>query len=166
MFRQQIEKLWAKYYEERPGIVNPTIPSPVLDSVELVLDGDNLVEQKRLPGENDVGMVAWRLSLYTPEFPAGRDIILIGNDLTHLLGSFSPKEDLVFCKASERARLLNIPRVYFSANSGARIGLAEEVKAVFRIAWEDENEPEKGFKYIYLSPDDYARYALYSTFLL
>jgi hypothetical protein len=32
-----------------------TIPSKVLDSVELVLEGDNhLVEQKRLPGENNV----------------------------------------------------------------------------------------------------------------
>lgn len=105
-----------------------TIPNPVLDSVELVLDGENLVEQKRLPGENDVGMVAWRLSLFTPEYPSGRDVILIANDLTHLIGSFGPKEDLVFYRASERARQLGIPRVYFSANSGARIGLAEEVR--------------------------------------
>jgi hypothetical protein len=31
------------------------IPSKVLDSVELVLEGeDHLVEQKRLPGENSV----------------------------------------------------------------------------------------------------------------
>lgn len=159
MFRQQIEKMWLKYYEERPHIQNPTIPNPVLDSVELVLEGDNLVEQMRLPGENDVGMVAWRLSLFTPECPDGRDIILIANDITYLIGSFGPKEDLLFCRASERARQLAVPRIYFSANAGARIGLAEEVKAVFRIAWEDENEPEKGFKYIYLSPDDYAKMA-------
>jgi hypothetical protein len=32
-----------------------TIPSKVMDSVELVLEGDDhLVEQKRLPGENNV----------------------------------------------------------------------------------------------------------------
>ncbi|XP_043279502.1 acetyl-CoA carboxylase isoform X2 [Venturia canescens] len=159
MFRQQIEKMWSKYYEERPHIQNPTMPNPVLDSVELVLEGDNLVEQMRLPGENDVGMVAWRLSLFTPEYPDGRDVILIANDITYFIGSFGPKEDLVFCKASERARQLGVPRIYFSANSGARIGLAEEVKSVFRIAWEVENEPEKGFKYLYLSPDDYARLA-------
>ncbi|XP_012247167.1 acetyl-CoA carboxylase isoform X3 [Bombus impatiens] len=159
MFRQQTEKMWIKHIEERPQC-NITIPNPVMDCVELVLEGDNLVEQKRLPGENNVGMVAWRLRLYTPEYPvSGRDIILIANDLTHLIGSFGPKEDLVFCRASERARQLGIPRIYFSANSGARIGLAEEVKALFRIAWEDEDEPEKGFRYIYLTPDDYARLA-------
>ncbi|XP_074110362.1 acetyl-CoA carboxylase isoform X2 [Cotesia typhae] len=157
MLRQELEKAWAKYIEERPNVENLSIPNPVIDCVELVLDGENLVEQKRLPGENDAGMVAWKLTLFTPEFPSGREIILIANDLTHLIGSFGLKEDLVFYRASERARQLGIPRVYFSANSGARIGLAEEVKALFKIAWEDDAVPEKGFKYIYLTPDDYAR---------
>ncbi|XP_016913942.1 acetyl-CoA carboxylase isoform X3 [Apis cerana] len=163
MFRQQTEKLWHKYIEEREQS-DITIPNTVMDCVELVLEGENLVEQKRLPGENNIGMVAWRLRLYTPEYPiTGRDIILIANDLTHLIGSFGPKEDLVFFKASERARQLGIPRIYFSANSGARIGLAEEVKGLFRIAWEDDDEPEKGFKYIYLTPDDYARLAPFNS---
>lgn len=156
MFRQQVEKAWKDFIDERPNELI-TIPNPLIEIVELVLDGDNLVELKRLPGENDVGMVAWRLTLYTPECSTGRDIILIANDLTHLIGSFGIPEDILFCKASERARQLGIPRIYFSANSGARIALAEEVKALFRIAWEDESEPEKGFKYIYLTPDDYAR---------
>ncbi|XP_014484263.1 PREDICTED: acetyl-CoA carboxylase isoform X1 [Dinoponera quadriceps] len=160
MFRQQVERTWQRYIEERQQPSNfGSIPNPVMDVVELVLDGEQLVEQKRLPGENDVGMVAWRLTLYTPEYPFGRDVILIANDLTYLIGSFGTREDLVFCRASERARRLGCPRIYFSANSGARIGLAEEVKALFRIAWEDESEPEKGFKYIYLTPDDYARLA-------
>ncbi|XP_029040279.1 acetyl-CoA carboxylase isoform X5 [Osmia bicornis bicornis] len=163
MFRQQTEMMWHKYIEERPDC-EITVPNPVMDCVELVLEGEHLVEQKRLPGENNVGMVAWRLRLYTPEYPeSGRDVILIANDLTHLIGSFGIKEDLVFCRASERARQLGIPRIYFSANSGARIGLAEEVKALFRIAWENENEPEKGFKYIYLTPDDYARLAPFNS---
>lgn len=80
-------------------------------------------------------MVAWRLRLYTPEYPEGRDIILIANDLTYQIGSFGPKEDLVFCRASERARELGIPRIYFSANSGARIGLAEEVNRLIAISF-------------------------------
>lgn len=42
-----------------------------------------------------------------------------------------------------------------SCNSGARIGLAEDVKALFKIAWEDRNNPEKGWKYLYLTEDDY-----------
>ena len=33
------------------------------------------------------------------------------------------------------------------------------MKGLFRISWVDEKEPEKGFKYIYLTPDDYAKLA-------
>ncbi|XP_076754635.1 acetyl-CoA carboxylase isoform X3 [Xylocopa sonorina] len=163
MFRQQTEKQWQTYIAERPNC-DIKIPNPVMDCVELVLEGDNLVEQKRLPGENDCGMVAWRLRLYTPEYPeSGRDIILIANDVTYLIGSFGQKEDFLFLRASERARQLGIPRIYFSVNSGARIGVADEVKAVFKIAWEDDTKPEKGFKYIYLTPDDYARLAQFNS---
>lgn len=32
---------------------------------------------------NDVGMVAWLVTLRTPEYPDGRQIILIANDITH-----------------------------------------------------------------------------------
>lgn len=56
-------------------------------------------------------MVAWRLVLATPEYPAGREMILIANDLTYLIGSFGPKEDLLFNKASMLARELKVPRV-------------------------------------------------------
>ena len=41
-------------------------------------------------------MVAWRMTLKTPEFPDGRDVIVIANDITHLIGSFGPKEDQLF----------------------------------------------------------------------
>lgn len=104
-------------------------------------------------------MVAWRIVLCTPEFPNGREIILIANDLTYLIGSFGPKEYAIFNKASMLARERKVPRVYISCNSGARIGLAEEVKSAFKIAWEDPDEPEKGFKYLYLSTEDYSRLA-------
>lgn len=59
--------------------------------------------------------------------------------------------------ASELARKLKIPRIYISVNSGARIGLAEEVKGLYKIAWEDLSDPEKGFRYLYLTPEDYAK---------
>jgi acetyl-CoA carboxylase / biotin carboxylase 1 len=106
-----------------------------------------------------IGMVAWRIKLATPEFPEGRDIVVIANDLTCFIGSFGPQEDMVFQKASEIARERKIPRIYISCNSGARIGLAEEVKSLFRIAWEDPDEPEKGFKYLYLTTEDYSKLA-------
>lgn len=93
----------------------------------------------------------------TPEYPQGREIIVICNDITFMIGSFGPKEDKLFLAASQLARKLKIPRVYIAANSGARIGLAEEIKHLFRIAWVDANDPEKGFKYIYLTPDDFKK---------
>ena len=46
-------------------------------------------------------------------------------------------------RASEYARSRKLPRVYISANSGARIGMAEEVKHLFRVAWEDNEDPDK-----------------------
>ena len=87
----------------------------------------------RLPGENEIGMVAWKVTLKTPEIPAGRDIILIANDMTFKIGSFGPLEDMLFKRASELSRKLGIPRVYISANSGARLGVAEELKHLFKV---------------------------------
>jgi acetyl-CoA carboxylase/biotin carboxylase 1 len=104
-------------------------------------------------------MVAWKILLSTPEFPKGREMIVIANDLTYFIGSFGPEEDKLFYKASELARELKIPRIYISCNSGARIGLAEEVKSLFKVAWEDADEPEKGFKYLYLTTEDYTKIA-------
>lgn len=56
-------------------------------------------------------MVAWRIILATPEYPEGRELILIANDLTFLIGSFGPCEDILFNKASILARELKVPRV-------------------------------------------------------
>ena len=46
-------------------------------------------------------------------------------------------------KASEMARHKGLPRIYIAANSGARIGLANEVKNLFKIAWIDPTTPDK-----------------------
>jgi hypothetical protein len=60
-------------------------------------------------------------------------------------------------QGSEMARREGIPRVYISVNSGARIGLAREVMECFRVAWNAPDNPAKGFRYLYLTPDDYNR---------
>uniref|UniRef100_A0A8C0UZ63 Acetyl-CoA carboxylase beta n=1 Tax=Cyanistes caeruleus TaxID=156563 RepID=A0A8C0UZ63_CYACU len=104
-----------------------------------------------------VGMVAFKMKLKTPEYPKGRDIVLICNDITHKIGSFGPEEDLVFLRASELARAEGIPRIYIAANSGARIGFADEIKNLFQVAWVDPAEPDKGFRYLYLTPQDYTK---------
>ncbi|KAL7392461.1 hypothetical protein ABVT39_025157 [Epinephelus coioides] len=149
MFRQALFKLWG------PG---DKCPKDVLMCTELVLDPQGrLVQMNRLPGDNDVGMVAFRMKMKTPEYPESRDIIVICNDITHMIGSFGPQEDELFLKASELARAEGIPRIYIAANSGARIGLAEEIKHMFQVAWIDPADPYKGFKYLYLTPQDYTR---------
>jgi len=175
--------MWYEY-ASRNTRENVTFPELLVSSVELVLDNEgNLVEQKRLPGtilieyhftfsilkifylfiifffsgENDIGMVAWRMKLFTPEYPTGREIIVICNDITFMIGSFGPQEDKLFLAASQLSRALGIPRIYIAANSGARIGLAEEIKHLFQVAWVDNSDPEKGYKYIYLTPDDFQK---------
>ncbi|XP_058137492.1 acetyl-CoA carboxylase 2 isoform X3 [Dasypus novemcinctus] len=149
MFRQALFKLWGspdKY------------PKDILTYTELVLDSQGqLVEMNRLPGGNEVGMVAFKMKLKTHEYPEGREMIVIGNDITFRIGSFGPGEDLLYLRASEMARAEGIPKVYLAANSGARIGLAEEIKHMFQVAWVDPEDPYKGFKYLYLTPQDYTR---------
>lgn len=144
MFQTALVKIWEEYLNGRPNL---QMPHQVMQCMELVLHPTNLnclVEMKRNPGDNECGMVAWRITLFTPEYPKGRDIIVIGNDITHLLGVFGPKEDMVFQKASEQARAMRVPRIYLSANSGAQIGIAEEVKEHFQV-WRNAEKKENNF---------------------
>ena len=57
--------------------------------------------------------------------------------------------------ASEYARELRIPRLYIAANSGARIGLAERVQKLFKVAFKDEGKPESGFDFLFVTKDDH-----------
>ena len=153
LISEAIEARWDALSENAPAIKPPALCATW---VELVLDDNNdLRETTRAPGLNDIAMVAWKGTLFTPEAPQGRDIVLIANDLTCVIGSFGPQEDVLFFKASQLARKLGIPRIYMAANSGARIGLAEELIPKFKVAWNNESMPWHGFKYLYLSPEDY-----------
>lgn len=83
------------------------------------------------------------MKLKTPEYPQGRDVVVLSNDITYKIGSFGPEEDLLFLRASELARAEGIPRIYIAANSGARIGFAEEIKHKFQVGWVDPEDPYK-----------------------
>ncbi|XP_065065476.1 acetyl-CoA carboxylase-like isoform X2 [Rhopilema esculentum] len=156
LFRQAVIKEWRQWATKNKEKFNPNLE--VIKATEMFIDeNDKLATINRLAGENDVGMVAWQMTLMTPEYPDGRDVIVVANDLTHMSGSFTPAEDMLYYKASTRARQLGIPFIYLSANSGARIGLAEEVKHVFNVAWVEPGSPDKGFKYLYLTPSDYKK---------
>jgi acetyl-CoA carboxylase/biotin carboxylase 1 len=120
------------------------------------LDGKlELAHLHRGAGANDVGMVAWLVALKTVEYPNGRQVILIANDITHKAGSFGTREDVVFKLASEYAREKRIPRFFIAANSGARIGLADKVKKAFKVAFKDPSRPDSGFDFLYLTKEDY-----------
>ncbi len=54
----------------------------------------------REAGKNDCGMVAWHMKIHTPEYPDGRELVVICNDITFQAGSFGTKEDIYFFKVS------------------------------------------------------------------
>lgn len=121
---------------------------------ELIEDENGeLTEVDREPGANAIGMVAFKITVKTPEYPRGRQFVIVANDITFKIGSFGPQEDEFFNKVTEYARKRGIPRVYLSANSGARIGIAEELVPLFQVSWKDPNDSTKGFDYLYLTSE-------------
>lgn len=158
-FKTALQQSWETQY---PG-TNVNKNSDLLKVTELVFAdkhgawGTPLVPVERPSALNDVGMVAWSMEIPTPEFPSGRTILVVANDVTFKAGSFGPKEDAFFLAVSNLACEKKLPLIYMAANSGARIGVAEEVKACFKVGWSDESSPERGFQYVYLTPEDYDR---------
>ena len=157
LFRINVINSWKDHVSKFPGCDHPSEQEmqSLVQVVELDIQDNKLVKVKRFPGENTIAMVAWKMNLKTVEYPKGRDIIVIANDITMEIGSFGPKEDQLFQEASKLARKLKIPRIYLAANSGARIGLAAEVKEKFQVDWCDPEDPEKGINGLYLTPEDF-----------
>ncbi len=60
-------------------------------------------------------------------------VVAIANDITYSSGSFGPREDAAFRAATEHALAERLPVVYLAANSGARVGLANEVKQCLQV---------------------------------
>jgi acetyl-CoA carboxylase/biotin carboxylase 1 len=162
LFRQAIFQTWTKLAQKMPTWKDKMPdPSHCLEYNELIVDeNDELVEVQREPGTNTHGMVGWVLTAKTPEYPRGRKFVIIANDITFKIGSFGPQEDKFFNKCTELARKLGIPRIYLSANSGARIGIAEELIPHFSVAWNDPGKPAAGFRYLYLTPEVHKRLAV------
>jgi len=155
LFRQAIQNSWVKAVGKHTSLAEKQPPTgECIEYSELVLDDqDNLAEVIREPGTNTHGMVGWVVTAKTPEYPRGRKFVIVANDITFRIGSFGPKEDQFFHKCTELARKLGIPRIYLSANSGARIGMAEELIPHFKVAWKDPEKPEAGLKYLYLTDE-------------
>ncbi len=155
LFSKALQNVWTK---ARSTNMSLSLPRTYLESKELVLDeNDHLVEVDRAPGNNSFGMVGWVFTLRTPEYPNGRSVVAVANDITYKIGSFGPTEDQFFYLVTQYARARGLPRIYLSANSGARIGLGEEALSLFSVAWTDKGHPEKGFDYLYLTQENYLK---------
>jgi len=149
-----IEK-WTKYSQT----TGAKMPDDVFEAKELVTGSKGDLELvERVPGDNNIGMLAWRCTLQSPEYPKGRDIVLIANDITHQAGSFGVAEDEFFQKASAYARENGLPRIFISCNSGARVGLVEELKPHIQVAWTNAKDPTKGFEYLYITEETYKEF--------
>ena len=57
----------------------------------------------------------------------------MANDITFNLGSFGPMEDAAFKAATEHALEERLHIAYLVANSGARVGLANEIKQCLQV---------------------------------
>ena len=55
-------------------------------------DGQSMVKEKRFPGDNKIGMLAWVCNMKTPQYPEGREVVFIANDVTVQSGSFGVQE--------------------------------------------------------------------------
>ena len=99
------KKLVTQWNAHISSVPSASMPDVLFKSQELVLDGNGeLMEVQRPAGSNDRGMVGWRCTLHTPEYPQGREIIVIANDCTFQSGSFGVPEDEFYYAASRLAR--------------------------------------------------------------
>jgi acetyl-CoA carboxylase/biotin carboxylase 1 len=123
----------------------------LLKSREPVLDEhDRLTEVDRPPGNNTFGMFAGVFTWSTPEFPQGRQVVVVANDITYKISFFRPQEDQFFYLVSQHACEFSLPHIYLSANPGARIGITKEVFNVFSCIWNNADQLDK---YLYLTHD-------------
>eukprot|EP01059_Diplonema_ambulator_P034906 TRINITY_DN8056_c3_g1_i2.p1 TRINITY_DN8056_c3_g1~~TRINITY_DN8056_c3_g1_i2.p1 ORF type:complete len:2237 (+),score=945.33 TRINITY_DN8056_c3_g1_i2:426-7136(+) len=133
------------------------MPKEPLVAQELVWHSktNSLQSILRNPGENRIGMVGWKWTIYSPthydkatQQVVPRKVYVVANDITVMSGSFSTAEDELFAAVSKAARLEGVPLVYLSANSGARIGLDPELKKLFKI--KKGHDSNTLFEYLYL----------------
>jgi len=172
VFENALRGIWAARSAARePGAdAAPPPGDRLVEAVELVMPADATFSavaplaprseaeagsSESSIGRNDCGMVIWRLTLRTPECPSGRRVVAVANDITFNSGAFGPREDAAFLAATELALAEKLPIVYLAANSGARVGLASEVKAALRVEWNVPEDPTKGFRHLYLDDADY-----------
>ena len=160
LFEKCLQDQWDETIQGRPDLMpelEEARPRDLVNVQELVYNEKAGVLQSayRAPGENRVGMVGWKWTIYSPthfDKETGvcvpRTVYVVANDITVLSGSFSTAEDELYAAISRAAKLEGVPLVYFSANSGARIGLDPGLRNLFSI--QKSEDPSKLFEYLYI----------------
>lgn len=167
MCEKSVETIWEDYISNNGAYDTKTkknifIPENKLTFEELTLDAEgNLITIPTHVAMNKIGMVAWKVIIKTPDSPDGRCFFLIANDVTFIQGSFGTKENQLYTKVSEEARRMKVPRIYFSVNVGARLGLVKEIQNCFKIQWKNDQDLNQGHDYFYLSSEDMQKYSDY-----
>ena len=163
LLKNELESIWSSSGKE--------MPEDILTAQEMVTDPEGrLVSIDRPAGENDMSIVAWRVSIRSPEAETGRELIVVSGDMTHKGGSVSIEEDILFAESARMARDDGIPFVYFAEGSGARIGLATIVTQ--RLSYDDGQDvffvDQKTYSLLeplvigHLDPDNGSRYIITS----
>uniref|UniRef100_A0A8R1DU02 Acetyl-CoA carboxylase n=1 Tax=Caenorhabditis japonica TaxID=281687 RepID=A0A8R1DU02_CAEJA len=136
------EKRWGDFFHLKELIFE--------NGALTVIEDHETLQKRSKQALNKCGMVAWIVTLFTPEKPRGYEFILIGNDVTFQSGSFGTAEDDLFAAASAYSRKHKLPRVNVSVNSGARIGLSNKISKLFKLQLKNPDKPEQGYDYIYV----------------
>jgi acetyl-CoA carboxylase / biotin carboxylase 1 len=135
VFYNALRAIWADHGAAPPA------GTPLVHAAELVLQSAPNFAQEDAPlapvsrpvGTNAIGVVAWLLTLRTPEWLEGRRIVAVANDITHGAGAFGPPEYGMFRAACDHAVAAGLPLVYLAANSGARVGLDQALKKALNV---------------------------------
>jgi acetyl-CoA carboxylase / biotin carboxylase 1 len=153
-----IRKDWLRMRRAR-SLPSSTIPQVPFHATELFLGADGVtLSASKANAAATCGMVVWMVEYAPPNYydvvtqlAATRRVVVVANDITFQSGSFAVPEDRVFKAASVLARAQHLPFVYISANSGARLGLSNEVKKKFLVEFTEKGE----ISYLYLTKADY-----------
>ncbi|CAL2038637.1 unnamed protein product [Caenorhabditis brenneri] len=140
------ERDWKSKVEFKELIVNEK------QQLQIITDSEEL-ERRAAQCLNSCSVVAWLISLTLGKNNT-LDFVLIGNDVTHQVGSFAQPEHRLFEMASKLARERKIPRVNISCNSGARIGLARDVLDVLKVKLKPNGHD---FDYLYIDASEKER---------
>ena len=143
VFANALKELWTERALAGEPCSTPP-PGALVEATELGFDGQDshtspyAWKLRRLQEGSErlaVGMVAWSMTVRSPEAPDGRSLVVVANDITHQSGAFGPKEDALFRSAVEYALDHRLSVVYVAANSGARVGLATDVREKLKVQY-------------------------------